>query len=488
MARDNRIKVYRSTQGAAPPSFTSDSAVGPTFGELAFSDGINSLFMGKDDGSVLWIGAQITGGDIDQGLTTAVPTQKAVKDYVTSVSSGYWIVRDENGLTHQIDLTDTLTLTGGAGVDVLKSTDTDTLVIKGVTATTSTMGVASFSSNNFVVTNGQVTTKAINLFDGVGTPWSLSLGDTSYITGDGNITTTVTNIGGETPVYSLAIGAPNASATKKGIASFSTTHFGVVNGAVSLTSGPMFTVRDEKQSSVSISWGDVLTLTGGPGINVFTDGGTDRIAVQGVTATNSVLGIASFTGTDFILTNGNVSLTAGVVKTVNGLTGPNVSLPVAGYSTTGFASFDATYFGVSATGAVSITSGPMFKVRDEKQSTPLDIAWGDTLTVTGGPAINVFVNGDTDTIAVQGITADYTTLGFASFKAGDFVVTSGAVSLTSGIVNSVNGLTGAVTVVSVLPLGNTAGTTGVAAFSPLYFSVSSTGTVSIATVDGGTWP
>jgi hypothetical protein len=97
MARENRIKVYRSTQGAAPPAFSSDAAVGPTFGEMAFSDGINSLFIGKDDGSLLWVGAQVTGGDVGQGLTTAVPTQAAVKAYVTSVSSGYWTVRDENG-------------------------------------------------------------------------------------------------------------------------------------------------------------------------------------------------------------------------------------------------------------------------------------------------------------------------------------------------------------------------------------------------------
>ena len=100
----------------------------------------------------------------------------------------------------------------------------------------------------------------------------------------------------------------------------------------------------------------------------------------------------------------------------------------------------------------------------------------------------MFLNGQTDQIAVQAITADYTTLGIASFKQGDFIVSSGAVSLTSQLVTSVNGLTGAVTVVSNLPLANTTGTTGVAAFNANFFSVSATGTVSLTTVDGGTWP
>lgn len=419
MPRDNRIKVYRSTQGAAPPSFASDSAVGPTFGEFAFSDGINSLFMGKDDGSVLWIGAQVTGGDIGQGLTTAVPTQKAVKDYVTSVSSGYWIVRDENGLTHQIDLTDTLTLTGGAGVDVLKSTDTDTLVIKGVTATDTILGVASFTGTHFQVTNGVVAAKNIKVFSG-GNVSSVGLSGSLEFTGDGNSTVTLnTNEVDGTNNVQVKFNVPTVSSIDsniKGIAKFSTSHFSIgVDSLVSLNSsgiGHLFNVRDERGQTYGIQQLDTFTLTGGRGIDVLRTATNDTFEILGATATYTTLGVASFGSTDFVVTSGAVSLTAGVVKTVNGLTGPNVSLPVAGYSTTGF----------------------------------------------------------------------------ASFKSGDFVVTSGAVSLTSGIVNSVNGLTGAVTVVSVLPLANTTGTTGVAAFNANYFSVSATGTVSLTTVDGGTWP
>lgn len=148
---------------------------------------------------------------------------------------------------------------------------------------------------------------------------------------------------------------------------------------------------------------------------------------------------------------------------------------IASYSLTGVASFNPNFFGVSATGHVSITSGPIFSVRDEQQNS-VNISWGDVFSLTGGPGINVFVDGATDRLAVQGITADYTTLGIASFRAGDFVVSSGVVSLTSGVVLSVNGATGAVS----LPLADTSGRTGFASFNANNFVVSATGTVSLS--------
>jgi hypothetical protein len=438
MARENRIKVYRSTQGAAPPAFSSDAAVGPTFGEMAFSDGINSLFIGKDDGSLLWVGAQVTGGDVGQGLTTAVPTQAAVKAYVTSVSSGYWTVRDENGLTHQIDLTDTLTLTGGLGIDVLKSSTTDTLIFKGVTASTTEFGVAKFNSAHFSVTDGTVSRASNTLFNlqqGFELT-AINFADALEVTGGASIGVRYSDAGSKTDII---LDSRIATSGLSGVAAFASPDFTVTSsGVVSLNS--LFVLRDGAGVTDQISATNTLTITGGPGVFT-TRGGTDTISVRGVTATYSALGVASFNATHFSVTNG----------------------------------------------AVSLTAGPLFTLRDEKANTTA-IAFGNTLSITGGPGINAFLDGQTDQIAIQGITADYTTLGVASFKQGDFVVSSGAVSLTSQLVTSVNGLTGAVTVVSNLPLANTTGTTGVAAFNANFFSVSATGTVSLTTVDGGTWP
>ena len=80
-----------------------------------------------------------------------------------------------------------------------------------------------------------------------------------------------------------------------------------------------------------------------------------------IIASYSLTGVASFNSTDFDLgSTGHVSLTAGIVRSVNGIFGPNVSLPLADTSgRTGFASFNGNNFVVSATGTVSLSAaGP----------------------------------------------------------------------------------------------------------------------------------
>jgi hypothetical protein len=97
-----------------------------------------------------------------------------------------------------------------------------------------------------------------------------------------------------------------------------------------------------------------MTITGGVGI--FTVRNTDNsVSVRGITATTSTLGVASFQANDFNVVSGDVSLTAGIVRSVNGRTGA-VGLPLAGAGVSGVASFSNTDFTVSATGHVSLAS------------------------------------------------------------------------------------------------------------------------------------
>jgi len=64
-------------------------------------------------------------------------------------------VAADSGTTNAVDLGDTLTVSGGEGID--SSVSGDTLTITAELATASNKGVASFSSDNFTVSSGAVT-------------------------------------------------------------------------------------------------------------------------------------------------------------------------------------------------------------------------------------------------------------------------------------------------------------------------------------------
>lgn len=97
------IRVKRSTLSSAP--------TGLTFGEPAFVDGINSFYVTKNNGTSLRVGAEV---DSSTSLGTSdnkIPTQNAVKTYVDSnVAAG--AVASINGLTG------TVSLTAGTGISL----------------------------------------------------------------------------------------------------------------------------------------------------------------------------------------------------------------------------------------------------------------------------------------------------------------------------------------------------------------------------------
>lgn len=199
-------------------------------------------------------------------------------------------------------------------------------------------------------------------------------------------------------------------------------------------SATYFILRDEKGNTSQIDDGNIMTVTGGPGINVFKYA-NDSIAVQGVTATTSVLGIASYSPDQFLVTNGQVS---------------------------------------------SLSMG-LVAARGNETLGSLALNLGQEIVITGGNGIITEIldtNSDLepDQISVYAYDASSTQKGVASFNSSHFTVASGAVSLTSGLVYSVDGKTGNIG----LPLATT-GNTGVASFNPTHFTVSATGHVSLAT-------
>ena len=109
----------------------------------------------------------------------------------------------------------------GEGMDVTYSSGTAT--VAGEDATSSNKGIASFSSDNFTVTNGAVTIKDAGVILGTETTGNYVA---TNVAGEG------INVSGATG--NVTISAEDATASNKGIASFNSTNFSVSSGAVSI--------------------------------------------------------------------------------------------------------------------------------------------------------------------------------------------------------------------------------------------------------------
>ena len=212
---------------------------------------------------------------------------------------------------------------------------------------------------------------------------------------------------------------------------------------------------------------DVLTFTGGEGIDTTVTDNT--ITIAGEDASDSNKGVASFSDTtDFSVSSGDVSLADTVVKTVTtdsgaltpsshgfsvlggegmDVTHSGTTITVAGEDATdankGIASFDSGDFGVTS-GAVTLVDTVVKTVTtDSGALTPSSHG----LSILGGEGMDVTHTGTTVTVA--GEDATDANKGIASFDSGDFSVSSGNVTLadsTDGAVLAISGTTNEVEV------------------------------------------
>ena len=94
-------------------------------------------------------------------LAGSIATSKLAGSITNAKLSNSTIsVAADSGTTNAVDLGDTLTVSGGEGID--SSVSGDTLTIAAELATTSNKGVASFASANFTVSSGAVTVTGID--------------------------------------------------------------------------------------------------------------------------------------------------------------------------------------------------------------------------------------------------------------------------------------------------------------------------------------
>ncbi len=166
----NADNGYVATHNGTP-TFGSDSITFAQFsgaGQISAGDALtktgNQIDVAVDDSSIevssdaLRVKAL---GITNAMLAGSIATAKLAGSITNAKLSNSTIsVAADSGTTNAVDLGDTLTVSGGEGID--SSVSGDTLTIAAELATTSNKGVASFASANFTVSSGAVTVTGID--------------------------------------------------------------------------------------------------------------------------------------------------------------------------------------------------------------------------------------------------------------------------------------------------------------------------------------
>lgn len=350
MPRDVKIRAFRSTTANAKPPTTGGDGI--TAGELAANLADGLLFVGASNGGYItyrdetksvWSVNGKTGDVVSVALTSGPQSFSGLQTFINGISgpSGFF-----SGTDNVLEI---VASTNGRGIRISKSNDPN--------SSDSGIGYIQF---------GKYTTENRN--------WHLgSIGDRNFVFAQGNLGGTPTELlkwvfsGGYAGSGAWLIGSPAGTpyylpdsdgtlgqiVYTDGSGNLYFDDPPVGGGGGSLTG---FVLRSGDGLTSPIEANNTLTITGGVGIFTVKDG-NDTVSVRGITATTSVLGVASFAANDFLVSSGAVSLTAGVVRSVNGLTGA-VGLPLATTGASGVASFNSAHFTVSTTGHVSLASAP----------------------------------------------------------------------------------------------------------------------------------
>lgn len=399
-------------------------------------------------------------------------------------------IASDAGTGTAVDLGDTLTLSGGTGIETSHAADELIVTLSDTSVTPGSYGSASAIPTFTVDQQGRLTA-AGNL--DISTDLTIR-GDTAdsdtvnlldsalnFTGAAGHVTATVSN---NTVSYALDATAVSAGSygSTTAIPTFTVDTFGRLTAASTVNIATTLDITDGTNNSDVDLLSDTLTFTGGTGLTstVGTDEVTFDLDNTAVTAgtygtaslipvltidaqgrvTNATtasistdLGISGDTGTDTVnLLDSNLTFTGGtgiataVTDNVVTISGTDASTTVKGV-----ASFASTDFSVSS-GAVSIATGGVSNnqlagsiansklvnssvgfVDDAANTT--EVSLGADLQILGGDGINTAVTSGTVTISTE--EASSTNLGAASFSTDNFEVTSGHVAIkTGGIADS----------------------------------------------------
>ena len=309
---DATNKAYVDTQ-IATNTFTigADNGTNDTFntstGILTFAGGVGLTSTVTDDAITFDLDSTaVTAGSY--GSTTQIPTftvdeqGRLTAAGTANVATNLTLNGDAISL---LDSDVTFTATGN-GLTLTYTASTNTVDYAIDDATTSAKGVATFLSDDFDVTSGQVSlgadvVKLISTDSGTVTP----TGHDFNIVGNAIQGLDVTG-----NAATVTITPRTATYSQLGVAKFESNDFSLNSGDVSLDSSVVKQITTD-DGVVPIT-GHMVSILGGEGINV-NHAGTN-ISVSGEDANGSNKGIASFEDTDFNISNGHVTLKPGGVE------------------------------------------------------------------------------------------------------------------------------------------------------------------------------
>jgi len=328
------------------------------------STGSGNLIIDPATGSIDFATGGAIEFDIVDGSATALTISEGSNNYLTFVTTNS---SEKISFNKQIEIG----IDGTAGYTL-------------PTADASSSGQALVSNGSGAVTFQDVAATLTVDSDSATADVAL-LDDDLQIHGGEGIDTVVAKVGNDVTV---TISGENATATNKGIAKFSSTHFAVSSGNVTArditlttdsgsaaaTIGETFTINGGSGVSTSAT-GTTLTVaadTGtasakgiviideGEGIDVSYNAGTATVAAE--IATDSNKGVASFASSDFTVSSGAVSIKTGGVS--NGqlandsvtIGGTEIDLGTTAASLTGLTNLSATG---TITGSTLITGGKL---------------------------------------------------------------------------------------------------------------------------------
>ena len=343
------------------------------------------------------------------------------------------------------------TFVDGEGIDLTYNDGANTYTISAEDATDTNKGIASFSSQDFLVTSGAVTLKSEAIEDIVGgmvtsnteSGITVSYDDgtgklnfdvndpTITIDGDADGTATMTNLGNTTISVTLDTVNSNVGTFGSGsaIPSITVNAKGLITGVTTNNISTSLSIAsDAGQGTDTIVLGtDTLTFAGGEGIDTAINSATNTVTISAEDATSANKGVASFATSGFTVTAGVVTLADSVVKAVTTdsgamsmggnaisiLGGEGVDVTHAGTTITvtgeyasganaGIASFSATNFDVSNVGDVTIKAGGVANSKLANSSVTIgssSVSLGATQTSLAGltelAVDNININGNT---------------------------------------------------------------------------------------------